>query len=392
MMPPPRILFMDHTATLGGGEIALLNLVAAVDKDRFEILVLLFDDGPLAEKLRAAGIQVRIEPLDAAIGQTRKDSLGAGSLGKILKAWRFTTRLKRAIREIQPALVHTNSLKSDILGGIAARRAKVPVVWHIRDRIVPEYLPRTVVRVFRRLCRWIPRHVIAISDSVLATLRLPKRFTRDNKRARVVHDGVLLPPHRETATSPSLRVGIVGRISPWKGQHIFLQAAARVRSKYPKARFVIIGAALFAENDYDQQLQRLADQLDLRAVVQFTGFRTDVAQLIDTLDILVHASTTGEPFGQVVAEGMAAGKPVVATAGGGVPEIIVDRDSGLLVPMGDASAMAEAIERLADDVDLRHRIGAAARKRIEEKFTIARTARGVEAVWEHVLGAGGATR
>ncbi|HVT82057.1 MAG TPA: glycosyltransferase [Phycisphaerae bacterium] len=385
MTPRPRILFIDHTAALGGGEIALLNLAQAIDKNRFDISVLLFADGPLAEKLRAAAIDVRIEPLAAAIGDTRKDSLGARSLGKLSQSWAFTSRLKRILKELNPDLVHTNSLKSDILAGIAARRARIPVVWHIRDRIVPEYLPRTVVRLFRRLCRWIPRHVIAISHSVLETLRLPPRFTREHARARIVYDGVLLPQPRARPPAP-LRIGIVGRISPWKGQHIFLQAAAQVRSKFPNARFVIIGAALFAENDYEQQIHRLTDELNLRAAVEFTGFRTDVPDLIDSLDILVHASTIGEPFGQVVAEGMAAAKPVVATRGGGVPEIMMDGESGLLVPMADAAAMAGAIVRLGDDPDLRHRMGAAARQRIEAQFTIDRTARGVEAVWNHVLG------
>ena len=284
---------------MGGGEIALLNLVAAVDKERFEIVVLLFAEGPLAEKLRAAGVEVRVEAVDAAIGDTRKDSLGAGSMSKVLKGWGFTTRLKRVIREIKPALVHTNSLKSDILGGIAARRAGVPVVWHIRDRIVPEYLPGKVVWVFRRLCRWIPWHVVAISEAVMETLRLPERFTREGRQARIVYDGVVVrkDERRNTkdeigaTTGRGLPSGLWGGSARGRGSTFFCRRQREVRSKFLQARFVIIGAALFAENEYEQQLQRLTDELGLRAAVEFTGFRTDVADLIDTLDILVHAST-----------------------------------------------------------------------------------------------------
>lgn len=381
----PRIILLDHTAKMGGGEIALLNLAQAVDATRFEIVVLLLEEGPLAERLRETGIDVRVEPLDAAIGQTRKESLGAGSVGKLTKSWSFTTRLKRRLREIGPAIVHANSLKADILGGIAARRARIPVVWHVRDRIVPEYLPGMTARIFRRLARWIPRHTVAISQSVLDTLHFPESFLHGSSRARVVHDGVILPENRAKTENSALQIGIVGRISPWKGQHIFLRAAAQVREKFPETRFMIIGAPLFAENDYEQELHKLTEQLKLRDVVQFTGFRTDVPDLIAQLDILVHASTLGEPFGQVVAEGMAAGKAVVATAGGGVPEIILDGKSGLLVPMGDAGAMAAALLRLAGDPPLREKLGAAARQRIQEQFTIERTARGVEAVWDHVL-------
>ena len=393
--PPnlPRILLLDHTAALGGGEIALLNLVGALDRQKYDVIVLLFADGPLASKLKEAGVEVILEPLDAAVGDTRKESLGTGgvlNISRLLKSWRFTSRLKRRIRAIGPDLIHTNSLKSDILGGIAGLRAGVPVIWHVRDRIVPEYLPGRVAWIFRRLCRWMPTYIVAISQSVLDTLDLPHRFLQDARRAQVVHDGVLiddLPLKSEDRNAP-ISVGIVGRITRWKGQHIFLEAAARVRERIPSARFSIIGAPLFGEAAYEAEIQKLTDDLKLRDAVEFTGHRPDVRELIANLDILVHASTIGEPFGQVVAEGMAAGKPVIATRGGGVPEIIDDGNTGILVPMGDAETLAEAIIWLANKPELREQMGKAARQRAEEYFNIQRTARGVQAVWDRVLSKG----
>ncbi len=142
---------------------------------------------------------------------------------------------------------------------------------------------------------------------------------------------------------PSSEIGLVGRISPWKGQHIFIRAAALVHQRFREARFFIIGAALFGEDQYEQEIRRLPGELGIEGIVEFSGFRSDVKQAIAELDLVVHASTQGEPFGQVIIEGMAAGKPVVATDGGGVPEIVEDGHTGILVPMGNVQAMADAI-------------------------------------------------
>jgi glycosyltransferase involved in cell wall biosynthesis len=179
-------------------------------------------------------------------------------------------------------------------------------------------------------------------------------------------------------------IGLVGRISPWKGQHIFLRAAAEVLKKYPGARFQIIGAPLFAEQDYDRHLRELAAELGIESSVEFTGFQSNVDQWISRLDLFVHASTTGEPFGQVVIEAMAHAKPVVATRGGGIPEIVQDGVTGLLVPMNDAPAMSLAIDRILADPVAAGAMGAAGRRRVEEHFTIRRTARRVQDIFDTI--------
>ena len=231
----------------------------------------MFAEGPLVERLRAVGCEVRLVALDAAVGQTRKDTLGAGSVlspGRVLKSGGFILRLRRELGVLKKqgaVLVHCNSLKSDLLGGMAARLTRLPVVWHVRDRIVPEYLPGKVVMLFRRLCRRLPAYVVAISESVLASLELPERMTRDGRRACVVHDGVKLPAIMDMDfIEPMFRIGLVGRISPWKGQDVFLKAAAAVHREFPAARFLIVGAALFDEAAYEKQLQTLTDELGLR--------------------------------------------------------------------------------------------------------------------------------
>jgi len=391
----PKVAILDHTANLGGGEIALLNLVRCLDAGRYRPLVVLFSDGPLRQKLHDAGIAVSIFPLDRRIVDTRKDSLGGRTLLRIwelLLAALFVWRLSSELRRRRIDIVHTNSLKSDILGGAAAKLAGIPVIWHVRDRIDSDYLPGPAVRVFRWLARWLPTCVIANSAATLRTLE--RQSSPDTPAApqgprvpphyHVVHDGAdasqVTAERKEENAAPL--VGLVGRISPWKGQHIFLKAASLVRSQFPQAKFQIIGAALFSESEYEQQIRRLAESLNLTQAVEFTGFREDVPDLIANLDVLVHASTTGEPFGLVIVEAMAAGKPVVATNGGGVPEIVVDGVTGLLVPMGDDHAMAKAISRFLADRQLRIQVGRRGRQRFGEHFTIQHTADKVQQVYD----------
>lgn len=394
-----RILFLDHTATMGGGEVALLNLVRHLDRSRYHPVVVLFAQGPLASKLTDAGIETHVLPLSSSITQTKKDTLGLRTIlrvGDVAATLLFIRRLAGFMREQHVDLVHTNSLKADLIGGLAARLADVPLIWHIRDRIEDDYLPAPVVYVFRWLCRVLPDSLIANSAATLQTLHLAHQDRGEAihsgielDRTRVVHDGmgsIQAAAMSELPAPPGRRVGLVGRISPWKGQHVFLQAAALVLHRFPDVQFQVIGAALFQEQEYERQVRQLARDLKLDGHVEFTGFREDVPKLISELEVLVHASTTGEPFGQVVIEGMAAGKPVVATAGGGVPEIVIDSITGLLVPMGDAQAMAAAICRVLEDPTTARRMGQLGRQRVLQQFTIDHTASKIESLYEEILG------
>jgi glycosyltransferase involved in cell wall biosynthesis len=394
---PIRVLYVDHTAMLGGGEIALLNLVRHLDRGQVTPIVLLFTEGPLADKLRLV-CEVLVRSLPPSIATTKKDTLGLGTLLRvrdIAAAVIYTVRLAKFIKRSCIDLVHTNSLKADIIAGIAGRLADRPVVWHVRDRIDSDYLPAPVVTLFRLLCRLIPQFVIANSCATLATLHLASKRPSTSipsgidlsQRTAVVHDG-LDPAANVAEKSIKQRtpiIGLIGRICEWKGQHVFLDAAARVRQQFPSTHFRIIGAPLFGEQTYEARLHRQCSSLGLDDVVEFSGFRSDIPAVIADLEIVVHASITGEPFGQVIIEGMAAAKPVVATNGGGVPEIVVHDETGLLVPMGDAIAMADAICALLTNPHKAQEMGARGFERVQKYFTIQKTARAVESVYHGLL-------
>ena len=389
---PLRVLYLDHTAKIGGGEIALVNLLRHLDRSVVFPIALLFMEGPLRERLVGCCDTHVIPMADEAL-TAKKDGLGWRSLLQLRASWSVLMQIWKVAqfaRKMEIDLIHTNSLKADIIGGIAARIAGIPVVWHVRDRIEADYLPKMVVRVFRFLSQNLPDFVIANSSATLASLHLngKHKSAMVDANGRVVHDGcqVVSIKDEPEGVRTGVRIGLVGRISPWKGQDIFIRAASLLKEKHPEARFEIIGATMFAERGYEGELLRLRNELNVNDTVAFAGFVENVPARIAELDIVVHASITGEPFGQVIIEGMAEQKPVVATNGGGVPEIVQDGITGLLVPMGDALRMAEAIDYLLTHPDEATEMGVRGRERVQTHFTIQKTARMVEAVYGEVFG------
>jgi glycosyltransferase involved in cell wall biosynthesis len=370
----PRVVFLDHTAVLSGGELALLRVLPDLDVDAHVILA---QDGPFADELRFAGATVEILPLEEDTRDLPRERVLAQLPIQTFRALRHARRLARRLRELDPDVVHTNSLKSALYGGVASRLAGVPVVWHIRDRIAPDYLPRSAVLLVRAAARFLPTAIVANSRETLSTL--PKRRPAFVVSSPVAEAG----PRRNGADGP-LRVGMVGRIAPWKGQHVFLDAFARAFGDGDE-RARIVGAPMFGadEEAYGERLLELTGALGLNERVEFTGFRSDVAGELAHLDVLVHASVLPEPFGQVVVEGMAAGLPVVAAAAGGPAEIIDSERTGLLYPPGDADLLANALLRLAGDVALRRRLGDAARESARA-YSPAAVARQLEAVFRSV--------
>ena len=277
--------------------------------------------------------------------------------------------------------MHTNSLKAALYGGVAGRAAGIPVVWHIRDRIADDYLPAQAVRLVHGAARVLPTAIVANSQATLATV--PAAEVQAVVHSPVIPDAVpQMAAVRQRHDGP-LRVGMIGRLAPWKGQHVFLEAFAKA---FPAgdAEARVVGSALFGEEDYEQQLRDQAEALGIAERVEWRGFRDDVGAELSALDVLVHASTTPEPFGQVIVEGMAAGLPVIAAAAGGPLEIIRDGEDGLLTPPGDVDALASALRRLADDPALRQRLGEAARA-AAVRYSPERAAQALLAVYHQVL-------
>jgi len=347
-----RVVYLDHVAQLSGGEIALLRLVPHLSG--VEPHVILAQDGPFADQLVQAGISTEVLSMAERARGLRKGSIAPRTvpLGAAVATAGYIGRLALRLRRLRPDLVHTNSLKAGVYGSIAARLAGVPVVWHVRDRIATDYLPAPAVRMIRLMTRKLAASVIANSHATMSTLGPD---TQPGILYSVVPETLIVPPVRDPHPPRPLAVGMIGRFAPWKGQDLFLRAFA---DAFPdgEARCVLVGAALFGEDDYEQSLHELADELGLNGRVEFRGFRTDIWAELACMDMLVHASIIAEPFGQVILDGMAARVPVIAADAGGPGELIRHDIDGVLYAIGDQSALAEAMGGLAADPERRQRL------------------------------------
>ena len=361
-LPPARrnpdrdrrpVVFVGHTAVLSGGEIQLVRILPAL-ASRIPVEVVLGEAGLLVDELTGAGHHVAVLPLASRAGQVRRSSVTARRppVVAVLHAAWYSVRLSRYLRRSGAQIVHTTTLKSAFYGGLAARLSGIPCVWGVNDLIDAAYLPSAAVMLVRWAARHIPAAVVANSEATLRSLRLPV-----DRRALVVYPPAPLEWHtghgRAARLSPRtpFTAAIVGRLAPWKGQDIFIRAFAEAFSDGLE-RAKIIGSPLFGEDDYARRLEEVARALGVADRIEFCGFHRDITVPLREVDVLVHASMSPEPFGQVILEGLVLGIPVIAANAGGPREIIEDGVSGILCTPGDVPAFAHALIRLRDSPEL----------------------------------------
>ncbi|WP_434966167.1 glycosyltransferase family 4 protein [Janibacter indicus] len=386
MHEPVRVAILDHTAQLGGAETTLVRILDTLaPREDVQARVILFAEGPLVQRLRERGHEVEVLPLVEGVNATTRHEAGSirTAVTSAAGATPFVLRLARRLRELDIDVVHTTSLKADLLGVPAARLVHRPLVWHVHDRIVPDYLPAPVVRLMRTVAKRAPQRVIANSRATAATLPGARGLT-------VAHPG--LAPD-QIASAPRARpttpvVGIVGRISPTKGQLEFVRAAGRIADRHPDATFRIVGSPMFGHEEHEGEIRREIERLDLTDRVVLTGFSDDPAAEFDTMTVAVHASPVPEPYGQVVAEAMARGVPVIATNAGGVPEITEGGPArvGWLVEPGDVDALAAAIDAALSDPHEAERRGRAGWERARTELGIGPSAEQIARVWREAAG------
>ena len=406
-----RVLYFSHTAK-GGSAESLYWLLSAVDKAKFEPKLLLhsLENSVLSEKVANLGIPVialdQNPRLDSERDQnSRRKIAHAGPIAQTkrskepiasLKDFRkFVLRdlpkipgIMRVIRREQIDLIHFNAgLRNTKAPLVAAWLTGTPCICHVRKL---ERLSK-FDGIFARLAE----KIIFVSQAVAEVyfdLGLPK------EKGAIIHNALDTSEFSKSHDVQQIRnefgcvadvpvIGVVGRLDWWKGQDIFVQAVERLARHFPTIRGLIVGESEQSPKNraYLEKLQRLVQSLGLEERIVFTGYRKDVPAIMSAMNVVVLSSTEPEPFGRVVIEGMAAGKPVVATAAGGVLDIIDDGRNGLLVPPGDADAMADAIQALLSDRERADRIGREGRRDVEEKFTVGRHAILVQDLYDAVL-------
>lgn len=246
--------------------------------------------------------------------------------------------------------------KGHIYGGSAARLARLPAVWWQHDIPKATRMEQIAMRVPAAAIVCVGEAAAQAQRHLTPRRRVEKIFPGTAVAALAARRGSGDAVRRSLSPDGGPIVGIVGRLQPWKGQEVFLRAAAQVLATRRDVRFAVIGGAILGwEGSYPDELERLGAELGISERVTFAGHQADPVPWQDALDVVVHASER-EPFGLVIVEAMALGKAVVATAGGGPEEIIEDGRSGLIVPHGDPVALAAAIECVLADPELRDRL------------------------------------
>lgn len=350
----PRIIFLHHTALIGGAEQVLLSF-ARHCAPRCEVV--LFRDGPLRGALEEVGLPVRVFESKWAASGVRggAPSFSARHLASVARlAWRIAWAARSA------DLMVANSPKALLAASLARLVRRKPLVWMMHDLLNESHFHPRGIRLLIRAANRGACRVVADSRADADT------FIAAGGRAElvhVVHSGVAPFPLLPTKVNRAPTIGVFGRITPWKGHDIVLHALARL----PEVEALFVGAE--EDAPYARELRRLVRELGLTSRVRFAGFRTDATRLMQEVDCIVHASTAPEPFGLVIVEGMLARKPVIATRAGGAAEIIADGETGLLVRPGDAEELAEAIARIFAHSTEAARLAAAGHERARTYFS-----------------------
>ena len=338
-----RVVFLGQSGTGAGGAERSMQLLLSHLPERVDVRVVLFEDGSYADELRGRGFEVAIVAPGIEVMAVQRERLKLSAAFGVLS---MIPKLIRTYRRLSADVIYTNTIKAHVLGAIAGRIGGFRVVMHLRDILNGPAL--TLLRIVAVGCT---DQRIAISNAVATSLALPNTITVPNPIDLREYTNLLdRTEARERLALPVSVpiVGILGRINRWKGHDRFLRIAKLV-SEQSDAHFVIVGKAMFRDEDFLGELRQMTVDLGISERVHFVPWLEDPRVAYAAIDINCNTSRA-EPFGRTIIEAAACGVPTVAFNDGGAPEAIEDGVSGRVVPIDDEPAFAAAIlELLAAD-------------------------------------------
>ncbi|MEZ6115787.1 MAG: glycosyltransferase family 4 protein [Pirellulaceae bacterium] len=381
-----KILFINPAANLGGAERVLLASLQTVQSYLTrDVHLLTLEDGPLIGEAERLGVRVHVVRTPQKILQWSE----AGQLGAVSRMvpqpvrsashlvasmWPLTqtlVALRKQVQRIQPSLVCSNGMKTHLLTAAVVRR-DIPKIWHLHDFIGQRPLACRLLR--QAVCR--NTFGVAVSHAV----RNDWQQHVPGLQASVVHNGTDVQFFRPQVTSATLqnapqttRIGLVATYAHWKGHGLFLDAVANVvRQANRNIACDIVGGPIYStvgsQISRTDLLQRI-QQLNLERYVRLVDFQNKMDDVYRNLDVVVHASTRPEPFGLTIVEAMASGCGVIASAAGGVPEIVTHEHDSLAVPPNCVDSLSASLGRLISDDHLRRRLGREARETVIRRFS-----------------------
>jgi glycosyltransferase involved in cell wall biosynthesis len=343
-----KILFLDQSGKPGGAELCLIDIAKPYRQD---CLVGLFADGSFRDLLVQNQIPVQI--LTNQEIQVRKESSFAKGLGSVAQLLPLISKVAKIATNYE--IIYANTQKALVIGAFASFLSRRPLVYHLHDILSPEHFSKTNRTIAVTLANRFATLVIA--NSVASKTA----FIEAGGHAditEIVYNGFDSKLYQAPTDIKQLRhelgledkfiIGHFSRLSPWKGQHILIDA---VFQSDPQVTAILVGDALFGEQDYVKQLHQQVAKLGLENRVKFLGFRNNISQLMSACDLVAHTSTAPEPFGRVIVEAMLCGKPVVASKAGGAMEIVEHGVNGFLVTPNQPQELAEVIDTCVKEVE-----------------------------------------
>lgn len=388
-----KILFYNHQGKISGAERVVLLVLKRLDRSSFKPVMICPASGEMQAETEKLNVECRtIERLEARFTM-RPDKL----LGYFASFVKTIKQLRAEIKNINPNLIHAVSTRSGLAATVASIGMKIPVVWHLHDELPPHPLS-TAIRVFAACFNRIVLMPVSEATGKSFRGRLLNIFGK-KWREQVVHNGIELEDFKFDAAN-RLRIrselnlsdteivfGIVGQITPRKGQLELLKTFAETQKDLPST-LLIVGAPVFNKDEvYYDELKRAARNLGIESKVKFLGSRTDVAAIMQSLDALV-INSRSEAMVLVAIEALVCRTPVIATAVGGIGEIIRHKENGWLVSFGDKGALNEALVTLGKDAGMRSRLAAEGEKIVVSRLGAEQFISRVEEFYKQCAAAG----
>lgn len=364
-----RLLFLDQTGKPGGAELCLLDVAKAFQDS---CLVGLFEDGDFRQRLEQQKIPVRVLS-DKAIA-VRKSSGAIAGLLSLSQLIPLIQRVAALSREYDA--IYANTQKALVVGAIASSLSRRPLIYHLHDILSPDHFSQTN----RRLAVLMANRAKLVIANSQASRAAFLEAGGNPALVEVVYNGFDPKLYAAEIDATELRsslklearfvVGHFSRLSPWKGQHVLLEA---LQYCDPTVSAIFVGDALFGEQKYVQQLHQQVERFGLHDRVQFLGFRNDVIPFMKLCDVVAHTSIVAEPFGRVIVESMLCGKPTIAAKAGAATELVEPGVTGWLTAPNDPKGLASAIEYCRQSQIEVSKITMTARQQARQKFQLAET-------------------
>ena len=363
-----KILFLDQSGKPGGAELCLID-IAKPYRDRS--LVGLFADGDFRKLLQQHQIPVEILAIQPI--QVRKQSNFLQSLASVGQLAPLLAKVVQTAKKYD--VIYANTQKALVIGALASFLARRPLVYHLHDILSSEHFSQTNLRIAVTLANRFASLVIANSQASQTAF---VQAGGNAKLTEIVYNGFdsqnyqtsefeVKKLREQLGLEGKFVVGHFSRLAPWKGQHILIEALSECP---PEVTVILVGDALFGEQDYVQQLHEQVTQLKLENRVKFLGFRADVPQLMSACDLVAHTSTAPEPFGRVIAEAMLCGRPVVAAKAGGAIELVEHGVNGFLVTPGEIAELTQVINTCVAESEMTATIANHGRAIASQRFDI----------------------